>query len=106
MPLTCASEATRCPSPAAAADQVHDAVSVVATTAALFAAGILVVATRGGTRAAHALAALTASGLGTALVVAASAAPAQAWFGPVQQAQVVVLSVWFAVVGRSVDETG
>lgn len=111
VPLSCPATATsHCPGAAPGsvpplANQLHDTVSVAGTTAALLAGGVLVLVTVGATRLGHLLATLAASGLGVALVVAAGVLPTPGWFGSVQQAQVVVLSAWFAVVGRSVDDS-
>ena len=108
VPLSCAatvSPACAGSSPGATAplaNLVHDGVSIAGTTAAIVAAALLASATTTRERVAHALALAAAAGLGLALVVGAHGT-VPGWFGAVQRAQVVVLSVWFAAVGRSVD---
>ncbi len=108
VPLSCAATAdsTCAGSPPGAspplANLVHDGVSIAGTTAGIAAAGVLALATRGWQSLAHWLAFALAAALGLALVVGAQGEVAE-WFGWVQRAQILVLSLWFAAVGRSID---
>ena len=108
VPLSCAATAdsTCAGSPPGAspplANLLHDGVSIAGTTAGIAAAGVLALATRRWQALAHWLAFALAAALGLALVVGAQGEVAE-WFGWVQRAQILVLSLWFAAVGRSID---
>ena len=108
VPLSCAATAdsTCAGSPPGAspplANLLHDGVSIAGTTAGIAAAGVLALATRRWQSLAHWLAFALAAALGLALVVGAQGEVAE-WFGWVQRAQILVLSLWFAAVGRSID---
>lgn len=108
VPLTCpataSSACTGSPpgTPPPWANVVHDDVSIVGTTAGIAAAALLALATRRGQRVGHWLVFVASAGLGVALVVGAQGA-VPGWFGWVQRGQILVLSIWFVVVGRSLD---
>ena len=104
VPLTClATAGPVCASspPGSAAplpNLVHDGVSITGTTAAILAAALLAAVSTGRQRWAHAVAFVAAGGLGLALAVGAQG-QVPAWFGVTQRAQILVLSLWFVVVG-------
>ena len=108
VPLSCAATAdSTCAhgspgSPAPLANLLHDGVSISGTTAGIVAAALLALATRGWQSLAHWVAFALAAALGLALVGGAQGEVAE-WFGWVQRAQILVLSLWFTAVGRSLD---
>ena len=108
VPLSCAATAdSTCAnsppgSPVPLANLLHDGVSISGTTAGIVAAALLALATRGWQSLAHWVAFALAAALGLALLVGAQGEVAE-WFGWVQRAQILLLSLWFAAVGRSLD---
>jgi hypothetical membrane protein len=101
---TCASTLVQGCTEATPLDDLHDTVSTLGSLAAVAAMALLAVAARRrrGACAAHVLATLVTGALGIALLVGSTPGTAP-WFGWVQRAQIVVLSLWLVLAGRAVD---
>lgn len=102
VPESCVS--ATCPGPASWQDGTHDAVSAVGTAAGILSALAFARAVRHrrALSLAHQAMGLAAAALGV-LFVTAQFADRPANLGWPQRAQIVVMSTWFLVIGRSVD---